>query len=411
MQNGIPGRREEAGRTVVLGIDASNLRAGGGFNHLPQILEHLRPEAFGIERVVVWANRKMLGSLPTRSWLKVFSPPQLEKSLPHRIFFQQVLLPKLLKAESCDILFAPGGTAPFRAGVPTVVMSRNMLPFEESEYSRYKWPSLSRLRLELLRKSQVRSFRRSHGVIFLTQFARKTIQPLLGRSATRVAIVPHGVDPRFFQKPRVQRLLGEVSRENPFRFLYVSTVDLYKHQWVVAEAAKKVRDRGLSIHVEFVGSGFPEGMRLLNAALQKLDPAGAFLTYRSFVNFNELHSIYHDADAFLFASTCENLPNILLEAMASGLPIGYSNKPPMSEIIEGKGVPFNAVDSESIAEAMIQLIQNPELRQDLARRSFELAHQYSWERCAQETFAFVIETLLCSRVPDQTQFRTVRGLT
>ena len=30
---------------------------------------------------------------------------------------------------------------------------------------------------------------------------------------------------------------------------------------------------------------------------------------------------YHDADAFLFASSCENMPNILLEAMISGLPI------------------------------------------------------------------------------------------
>ena len=66
------------------------------------------------------------------------------------------------------------------------------------------------------------------------------------------------------------------------------------------------------------------------------------------IPYHELHSEYKDADLGVFASSCENLPIILIEKMASGLPIACSNKGPMPEVLGSAGVYFDPENSYEI---------------------------------------------------------------
>ena len=50
----------------------------------------------------------------------------------------------------------------------------------------------------------------------------------------------------------------------------------------------------------------------------RFDPEHNFLHYRGSIPYADLHATYHAADAFIFASSCENLPNIMIEAMSAG---------------------------------------------------------------------------------------------
>lgn len=115
---------------ITVGIDASNLRAGGGITHIVELLSAALPERQGIGRVVVWGGRKTLSRLPDRNWLVKKHEPVLDKSQPWRILWRRRYLDKLTNREGCHILFAPGGIyrGSFR---PIVTMSRNMLPFEK----------------------------------------------------------------------------------------------------------------------------------------------------------------------------------------------------------------------------------------------------------------------------------------
>ena len=54
---------------MIVGVDASNVRAGGGVTHLSSLLGAADPAAFGIERIVVWAGRATLERLPEAAWL------------------------------------------------------------------------------------------------------------------------------------------------------------------------------------------------------------------------------------------------------------------------------------------------------------------------------------------------------
>ena len=48
---------------MILGIDAGNIRAGGGVTHLVELLRAARPQAHGFERVIVWSSAATLAQL------------------------------------------------------------------------------------------------------------------------------------------------------------------------------------------------------------------------------------------------------------------------------------------------------------------------------------------------------------
>ncbi|MEZ4393398.1 MAG: glycosyltransferase family 1 protein [Polyangiales bacterium] len=374
---------------MILGIDASNIRSGGGLTHLAQLLRAARPGAQGFREVRVWCGEATGRELPRPPWLHVAHEPLLDGPLPARLAWQRVVLPRL--AREVDMLLSPAATSPPSIH-PQVVISQNMLPFEAAERQRYG-ASLARLRLMALRSMHGRAFSSADGVIFLTEYARERICAALGPAAPRrTCIVPHGVEPRFRRPPRPARPLSECTASDPLRVLYVSIVSPYKHQWRVAEAVGALRRAGLFVSAEFIGAEEdPRSVARLRESLRRVDPAGGFLTMRGPVRFDELHRHYDRAELFVFASSCENLPNILLEAMAAGLPIACSDRGPMPEVLGDAGAYFDPEDPDDIARALRELGDDPGRRERLAAAASDRAERFTWTRCADETFGFLSE--------------------
>jgi glycosyltransferase involved in cell wall biosynthesis len=365
--------------TIRVGIDASNLRSGGGVTHLTELLRHLEPEASDIGSVTVWGGTRILSGLPQQAWLTRVHEPLLDGGLARRVWWQRTRLPKL--AAGCDVLFAPAASGRMRFH-PYVTMCRNMLPFDWKEMRRYRFSRML-FRLALLRFVQKSAFRDADGVIFLNDYARRTVAKLTGERA-EYTVIPHGVSDSFKR--------GAGSPENPhreFRFLYTSIVDVYKHQWQVAEAVLRLREEGLPVALDLAGPAYPPAMRRVEEVLARHPRSRDAVTLLGPVAHGDLPALYARADAFVFASTCENMPNILIEAMAAGLPIACSDAPPMPDILQDGGVYFDAEDPESIVNALRVLMNDAALRGDKGARASELAAQFSWSRCARDTFAFL----------------------
>ncbi len=372
---------------LVVGIDASNIRAGGGVTHLMELLRAANPSVQGIAKVVVWASQSTLDRIEERSWLAKRSNPVMEGHYLRRALWQRNRLGELARAEGCNLLFIPGGSfaTDFR---PVVTMSRNLLPFEWRELWQYGI-SLTSLKLLLLRWSQSRSFRKADGIIFLTRYAEDAVLKVTGALQGKRVTIPHGINERFLKQPRVQRVLKECDEQRPLRLIYVSIIDTYKHQRQVAEAVTKLRIEGIPIVLDLIGPAYPPALRRLRRTLQRVDPAGSVVRYVGAVPHNELHACYEAADLCVFASSCENMPNILLEGMAFGLPIACSNRGPMPEVLGDAGIYFDPEDPLDIAKAIRQWLDFPDLREQKALAAYNLARQYSWVRCAAETFGFL----------------------
>jgi glycosyltransferase involved in cell wall biosynthesis len=372
---------------LVVGIDAANLRRGGGVTHLIELLGAAEPMRQGISRVVIWGGTQTLAALTDRPWLDKRHPSELDQGVLQRTLWQRFKLSKAGRAAGCDLLFVPGGSyaGSFR---PVVTMSQNLLPFEFGELRRYGWSSTT-LKMLLLRWTQSRTFRRADAVIFLTQAAKASVLRVTGPLAGQCPIIPHGLNPRFLMPLKAQQGIDAYETGHPYRVIYVSIIDQYKHQWQVVEAVAALRRDGWPLALDLVGPAYAPALARLRDTIARCDPRGDWVHYHGAVAYTDLHKLYAQADLGLFASSCENMPNILLETMAAGLPVACSDRGPMPEVLGDAGVYFDPERPADIARALRELIASPALRAEKAQASYTAALAFDWRRCADETFGFL----------------------
>ncbi|MNK86891.1 4-alpha-N-acetylgalactosaminyltransferase [compost metagenome] len=379
------GNKNEEDKGMVVAIDASRNRSGGARAHLLGILKAGDPRIHGINAIHVWSYKQLLDAIPDAPWLVKHSPPELEKSLLRQIWWQYKKFSREIRSAGCDVLLSTGAGT-FCRFFPSVVMSRDMLSFEGKEMQRYSVFSFARWRLQFLKCLQINSMRQAAAVLFLTKYASNTIQKFTG-VLSKFVIIPHGIGEEF-------RIAPASLMDGPgesIRCLYVSNADLYKHQWHVVRAISRLRKAGYPIFLDLVGGGSGKGRALLDKAIAAEDPEGKFVELFDSVPHAKIPTYLKKANIFIFASSCENMPNTLVEAMAAGLPIACSDRGPMPEILQDAGIYFDPEDEESIRAAVEKMISNYSLRNSLAKKAEYLSKQYSWSRCAAETWGFLSE--------------------
>lgn len=372
---------------LKIAVDASRNRSGGAKAHLIGILSEAKLTQLDIEQIHVWSDGSLLDSIPDVSWIVKHNPTELNQSLVSQIWWQATKLTKEIKLANCDILFTTDAST-LCSFSPMVVLSRDMLSYESGVMLRFKGYSLLRLIAILL--IQNLAFRRAQGVIFLTKYAGEVIQRSCG-SLKSVSYIPHGVGNRF-KHTQPSSLWTDNDRQ--IRCLYVSNTAPYKNQWIVVQAIEILRSRGYDLVLNLIGGGSGKEQKRLDKQILTSDPNGEFVRQLGFVPHQDLPSHLANTDLFIFASSCENMPNTLVEAMAVGLPIACSNRGPMPEILSEGGVYFNPEDPQSIADAVEEIVKNPYLRRQIATRAKQRSEEFSWSRCATETWSFITETYL-----------------
>lgn len=376
-----------SGKSITVGIDASNISGGGGLKHLVEILKNAEPYEAGVNRVLVWCMPKTVEYFPAREWLELVPVDWFEKSIFHRQLWRKLFLRKEIDRE-CDVLFVPGGVA-LSVSVPDVVMSQNMQPFLSSERAAAGFGK-ARLRVELLRFLQGWSLQKASGRLFLTDFAAATINSQFPFGQENNVIIPHGIDPAFFF-PYESRVSFNV---NDMKISYVSTLNTYKHQLEVIEATFLLSKKYPLLKLQLFGAEVAfYGEKVKKRIAELNDKAGReLISYAGKVGFDSLPGIYKKSDIIVFASSCENLPNILLEAMASSSPVVCSEFPPMPSILKCAGLYCDVKSPESIAGAIEKFIQSDALREEKGRKANGLASDYSWPIASRLTFDFLAKT-------------------
>ncbi|MDP3398298.1 MAG: glycosyltransferase family 1 protein [Bacteroidales bacterium] len=371
-----------------IGIDATNLGSGGGITHLKEILTSFNISSLSAnQKIIIFSSTEVLDQLPEMVQVEKITFTGLNRNLFNRIFFQLFFYDKEIKRR-CDILLSITGDyiGAFR---PVVGISQNMLLYEREIWKKIKQPS-EILRFWLIYQKQKISFGNSEAIIFISDYARKYISKKLNIKDKETTIIHHGISTRFIKKVKSQKTITEYSFSNPFKFLYVSTIHEYKNQWNVVEAVGILREKGFPIELSLVGGViFKPAGRKLEMSIQKVDPINAFIHNHGHVSYDEIDEFYNSNDGIIFASTCENMPNILIESMASGIPIASSNKQPMPEFLKENGFYFDAYSVDSIVKTLIEFLNSPQEREINAINALKEASKYSWEETSEKTFEFL----------------------
>jgi glycosyltransferase involved in cell wall biosynthesis len=109
------------------------------------------------------------------------------------------------------------------------------------------------------------------------------------------------------------------------------------------------------------------------------------------VPHDQLPPLYQNALINIFASECENCPNIMLEALASGRPLLASNRPPMPEFGGDAAIYFDPAAPDELARRLFSIIDDPVRLAELSAKAKERAQLYDWERTAHATWTVISE--------------------
>lgn len=101
----------------------------------------------------------------------------------------------------------------------------------------------------------------------------------------------------------------------------------------------------------------------------------------------EILKMYQAADIFVMPSYREGLPLTMFEAMASGLPVVATpvNGIPFEMKSPENGFLIKYGDNKGFKEAIMKLLKNPELREQISNNNIQRSKNYKWESIAEKT--------------------------
>ena len=365
-------------------INALSARLGGGQTYLKNLLAHL-PEQPDLN-ILIYAPTSLC--LPEDHRIRRGTTRWPTANPMLRALWEKVALPRILTQEKAQVLFCPGGViaSPVPIGCKTVTMFRNMIPFDPVALARIPF-GLQTVRNLILKRVLLHSMANADLTIFISNYARRVIQTLT--CVRNPVTIPHGISATF--RTYSQALLRPAWLPTSEYLLYVSRFDVYKHQFEVATAFAALPS-GLSKRYKLLLVGELDEVFVHRITdLAKLKGLETQMVIVGPIPYADLPGAYHHATVNLFASSCENCPNILLEALGAGRPVLSSDVMPMPEFGANAVGYFSPTDPKSICDALVQVLENEVLKNELASAAARRSADFDWVATSRVTWQKITE--------------------
>jgi glycosyltransferase involved in cell wall biosynthesis len=195
-------------------------------------------------------------------------------------------------------------------------------------------------------------------------------------------IVPFGVNTEAFRPP----LPGTKKADGPLTIGFVGRMLPGKGLGVLADALAEIR--ALPWKLLMVGDGpvreeFEQKLRAASL-MDRAEFTGA-------ISFDQVPKLFHQMDVMVLptettARIREQFGRVLVEAMASAVPVIGSTCGAIPEVISDAGLVFTERNSSELADALRRTLTDEALRNRMAAAGLERVKEYSWDRVAEKTY-------------------------
>lgn len=324
----------------------------------------------------VFTNRETTDLTPAAPNFEEIPTRVRARIRPYRILWEQTALP--FAASDFDVLFNPGFTAPVIAPCPQVTVFHDLQHKRHPEY--FRWFDRPFWRALLYA-----SARRSSRLIAVSEATRND---LLKYYRVDSRVVPHGVEPAFFEMARERR-------PEPI-ILCVSTLHPHKGIEALVKAFAAFRSRRPEFRLVLAGMrGFHA--QAIERTIAALD-LQRFVRITGWVERDELYALYRRAWAFVYPSRFEGFGMPVAEAMAAGIPTACSSIDPLRELAGEAALLFEPGDERAIESALERIATDDDLRARLQSEGPRRASALRWQASARATLEVLEDAV---RAPDR----------
>ena len=244
-------------------------------------------------------------------------------------------------------------------------------------------------------------------IVAATQAELAQLQWLYQADTRKVAIIPPGVDvSHFYPIPadEAKEFIGISPQDR--MLLFVGRIEPLKGIDTLIEAIAHLRLRGAlrpkSLCLSVIGGEPDVSQESLSEEMSRLQDLRARYGVDDFVAFlgrrgqDTLPYYYSAAEAVVVPSYYESFGMVALEAMASGTPVVASQVGGLAFLVQdgvtGFTVPVDEPDT--LADRLQQIIENPQLREEMGAQAAAFAREYAWEKIAARLVKLYEEVLL-----------------
>jgi glycosyltransferase involved in cell wall biosynthesis len=220
---------------------------------------------------------------------------------------------------------------------------------------------------------------RSDLIIAVSAFTAHQVEQLLHVESSKLRVIPHGTRPAASPP-------APVSRE-PI-ILSVGAIQRRKNILRLVEAFEQAPAGWQLFLAGSFGFESEEALARIAQSSRKQD-----IKVLGFVTASELESLYRRASIFAFPSLDEGFGMPVLDAMARGIPVLTSNRSAMPEVAGNAALLIDPSDVHSIADGLVRLATDVDLRDTLVRAGTARAKEFSWEKSVEATWKVYQELL------------------
>jgi len=373
-------------------LNALGASCASGLTHLRNVIPQLSRFA-GVETTLA-ANPEIRSEFADLPNISLPAIPPFANSVK-RFWFEQTVLPDIVRRSKADILISTGNFALRHSPVPQILLSGNSL-YTSQDFRRDLW---SRKDYRLWLDNHLKSAVARHSI----HWADLTIAPsqsfadeLRRWTGKPVECIYHGFSPSVFfaQDPPLPSNIREQldAARNHIRLLFVSHYNYYRNFETLLRALPIVRKHSsqpvrLFLTCEFRHGANPGSYRpeQANALLKELGLQDEVVQLGA-VPYHLLHQVYRAADIYVTPSYAETFAHPLVEAMACGLPVVASDLPVHREICRNAALYFHRFSPETLAEQVLRLV-GLSARQQFAKRGSNRAIDFTWQKHIEQLLA------------------------
>ncbi len=196
---------------------------------------------------------------------------------------------------------------------------------------------------------------------------------------TKTEVLSNGIDYDFFKKKTDYKIKNKI--------LHIGRIAHEKNIDVVIQAFKLALEKNPKLTLDIMGDG--PSKKSLEALTKSLGLTGK-VKFSGWYDLKEVSQILCEYDFFVTASTIETQGLVILETMASGLPILGVNKLAIPEIVKNgqNGYISKPFDVKGLAKNMLKALESEERLEQFGKKSLAIAKQHEIIKCKDRLFHF-----------------------
>jgi glycosyltransferase involved in cell wall biosynthesis len=315
----------------------------------------------------------------------LFTGPPARHPVLYYTWFEH-RLPRVLKKINADLLFSPDGYLPLKHDIKTVNVFHDLnfehyphdVPLAERLYYRHFFPKFAH---------------KATRIATVSDYSRQDIVQTYGVPAQKIDVVYNGANPAYqpLERNTKQEIIKKYSGGKPY-FVFVGALHPRKNLINLFKAYDIFRKQhNQPVNLLIVGARMWWTKSIEHAYKSMIFKEDVIFTGR--LSMDELTQVLGAALALTYVSYFEGFGIPIVEAFYANTPVITSNVTSMPEVAGDAAMLINPFSPNSIAEAMLSIAGDPNLRKSLIMKGQHRRKSFSWDLTAERLWQTIEKVL------------------